>query len=60
MWCNGEHTGLRNGSKRIRTVIILLRSLLDKYLWGRYEFPNPPTYGLNSATTVLLEGWVWH
>ena len=20
----------------------------------------PPSYGLNSTTTVLLEGWVWH
>ena len=22
--------------------------------------PYPPGYGLNSTTTVLLEGWLWH
>ena len=26
-----------------------------KYPWERYEPPYPPSYGLNSATTVLLE-----
>ena len=28
--------------------------------WERYEPPYPPSYGLNSTTTVLLEGWIWH
>ena len=37
--------GLRNRSKRVRTPVVLLRSLSDKY---------PPSYGLNSTTTVLL------
>ena len=32
----------------------------DKYTWERYEPPYPPSYGLNSTITVLLEGWHWH
>ena len=42
--------------QRVRTSIGLLRSLFDKYRWERYEAPYPPHYGLNSTTTVLLEG----
>ena len=33
---------------------------LCKYPWERYEPPYPPSYGLNSTTTVLLERWLWH
>ena len=29
-------------------------------LWEGYEPPYPPTYGFNSITAVLLEGWIWH
>ena len=29
-------------------------------LWERYEPPHPPSYGLNSTTNVLLEGWIWN
>ena len=36
--------------------VTLLRSLLDKYPWERYEFTYPPSYGLNSTTTAPLEG----
>ena len=25
-----------------------------------YESPYPPSYGLNSTTTVLLREWLWH
>ena len=32
----------------------LLCSLLGKYPWERYEHPYPPSYGLNSTTTVLV------
>ncbi len=28
--------------------------------WERYEPPYPPSYGLNSTTTVLLGEWLWH
>ena len=28
-------------------------SLSGKYPWERYETPYPPSYGLNSTTTVL-------
>ena len=35
-------------------IVALLRSLSDKYLWERYEPPNPPSYGLSSTTNVLL------
>ena len=38
----------------------LLLSLSDKYPWERYEPPYPPSYGLNSTTTVLLGEWLWH
>ena len=30
-------------------------SLSGKYHWESYELPYPPSYGLNSTTTVLLE-----
>ena len=46
--------------KRVRTPVTLLRSLSDKYPWERYEPPYPPSYGLNSTTTVLLGEWLWH
>ena len=29
-------------------------------LGERYEPPYPPSYGLNSTTTVLLGEWLWH
>ena len=41
-------------AKRVRTLVALLCSLLDKYPWERYEPPYPPSSGLNSTTTVLL------
>ena len=28
------------------------------YSWERYEAPYPPSYWLNSTTTVLQEGWL--
>ena len=31
-----------------------------KYPWERYEPSYPPSYGLNSSTTVLLGEWLWH
>ena len=43
--------------KRVRIPVALLRSLSDKYLWERYEPPYPPSYGLNSTTTVLQGEW---
>ena len=53
-WCHGYSDGLRNRSTRVRTPVALLRSLSGKYAWERYESPYPPSYGLNSTTTVLL------
>ena len=41
-------------------TVALLRSLSGKYPWERYEPPYPPSYGLNSTTTVLLEEWLWY
>ena len=41
-------------------VVALLRSLSGKYPWERYKPPYPPSYGLNSTTTVLLWEWLWH
>ena len=39
---------------------VLLCSFSGKYPQERYEPLYPPSYGLNSTTTVLLEGWLWH
>ena len=47
-------------SKRVQTPVALLRPLSDKYAWERYEPPYPPSYRLNSTTTVLLEWSLWH
>ena len=49
-----KNVGLRILSKQVRTPVALLRSLSGKYSWERYEPPYPSSYGLNSATTVLL------
>ena len=43
-----------NRNKRDRTPVTLWRSLSVKYPWERYEPPYPPSYGLNSTTSVLL------
>ena len=43
-----------------RIIVALLHSLTGTYPWERYEPPYPPSYGLNSTTTVLLEGGLWH
>ena len=59
-WCNGESDGLLNRSKWVRTPVTLLRSLSGKYPWERYEPPYPPSYGLNSTTTVLLWEQLWY
>ena len=36
-----------------------LRSHSGKYPWERYEPPYPPSYVLNSTTTVLLGELLW-
>ena len=59
-WSNGLRAELRHCSKRVRTPVVLLRSLLDKYSRERYETHYPSSYGLNSTTTVLLQGRFWH
>ena len=51
---------LQPRSKRVQTPLMLLCSISDKYLWERHEPLYPPIYGLNSTTTVLLKGWIWH
>ena len=38
-----------------------LHSLLNIYHWEKYEiFHLFPCMSLNSTTTVLLQGWIWH
>ena len=49
-----------NRSERVRAPVALLRSLSGKYPWERYEPPYPPSYRLNSTTTVLFGEWLWH
>ena len=50
-----QNHGLRNRSKRVRIPVALLDCLSDKYPWESYEPPYPPSYGLDSTTTDLLE-----
>ena len=47
-------------SKQVQTPIMLLCSLSDSYPGERYEPPYPSNYGLNSTSTVLLQGWLLH
>ena len=44
-----------NCSVQVRTPVMLLCSLSDKYPWERYGPRYPPSYGLNSTTTLLLK-----
>ena len=44
--------------KRVKIQVTLLRSLSGKYLWEIYEPPYLPSYGLNSTTPILQEGWL--
>ena len=53
-WCNGSHSGLLNRCKRVRSPVGLLRSLLDKYPWKRYEPPYPPSNGLIRRMALAL------
>ena len=43
-----------NRSKRVCTLVALLRSLSGKYPWERYEALYPPSSGLNNTSTALL------
>ena len=52
--------GPRGIMVKVLTPVALLRLLSGKYPWERYEPPYPPSYGLNSATAVLLGEWLWH
>ena len=45
---------------RIVVREFVLQSRYDGYFRARYEPPYPPSYGLNSNTTVLLWKWLWH
>ena len=56
--CNQKYVGcpsgvMENRRKRVWTPVALLCSLSGKYPWERYEPPYPPSYGLNSITTIL-------
>ena len=56
-----EADSMQNNTTENVAPIALLHSLLDKYPREKYEPPYPlPSYGLNSTTSVLLEGWLWH
>ena len=44
----------------VSEFVFQLRSLSGKYPWERYEPPYPPSYGLNSTSTVILGEWLWH
>ena len=69
IWLTGLSGWMRSQCKRVltliaplrvRTPVALLRLLSGKYHWERYEPPYPPSYGLNSTTTVLLGEKLWH
>ena len=46
--------------ERVRIPVALLRSLSGKYPWESYGPLYPPSYGLDSTTTVLFGEWFWH
>ncbi len=46
-------------STRVRFPVTLIHSVLDESLWERYEALGQPSYGLDSISTVLLQGWFW-
>ena len=31
-----------------------------KYCWERYEALYPTSYGINSTSIILLQGWLWY
>ena len=45
-WHNNEGAGQQPRSKRVRTLVTLLRLLSDKYPCEKYEPPYPLNYGL--------------
>ena len=44
-WHNGLRTGLQPQSKRVRTSVVLLRSLSDYHSWEKLKPPYPPAIG---------------
>ena len=56
-WC-GRGVMVKAMDGRIVESEFEFQSLLhsDKYLLERYDPPSPPSYSLNSTTTVLPEG----
>ena len=40
--------------------IVVCEFVLQSRYYVHYEPPYPPSYGLNSTTTVLLGKWLWH
>ena len=47
-------------NKETKPNLNMSQSLSGKYPWERYETPYPPSYGLNSTTTVIQGEWRWH
>ena len=43
-----------NRNKRVRTPVVLLRSLSSKYPWVKYEPLYPPSSGLNRRMALTL------
>ena len=43
----------------VREFLLELRYYVH-FQANMYELPYPPSYGLNSTTTVLLGEWLWH
>ena len=59
-WSHGLSAELLNHSKRVQTPVVLLYSLSDKYRREKHELFYHPSLGLESTTTIPLEGWIWH
>ena len=45
LWLSGSRTKLWHHSKQVRTPVMLLRSLSDKYPGEKYESSYPPAMG---------------
>ena len=60
IWRDGKSADLWSKSKRVRTPVAPLRSILNWFFCKTYDYLYPFNYWLNSITAVLLQSWIRH